>query len=151
MRTLTVNLAKRQTGVSKKTIAAFLPAGATLDMDDVYRRMTGTMEQYPLCTRGSFKGIVMDMATAIRQLLLEGYKVKIPDLCICSLAVSKTESLTDIDSFDPTQLRLKMKLTPTGKTMPRSLNEELTDMKFDIRIRAGNGKYVKLKSCGLEF
>ena len=65
--------------------------GKTVELDDLARHMAEHNTPY---SAGSIKGVLTDMVTCIRELVLEGKAVKLPDLAIFSAGVQSTGAET---------------------------------------------------------
>ena len=79
-------------------------------------------------SKGAIKGVLTDMITCIKELLLEGKNVKIDHLAIFSLGI-KNKATSDVESDFSISKNIegvKLKARATGELMSKSLNLEAT-------------------------
>jgi len=69
--------------------------GKTVSLEDLAEHMSQHNTPY---SEGVIKGVLSDMVNCIRELVLEGKSVKIPNLCIFSLGI-KTKGAAKADEF----------------------------------------------------
>lgn len=77
---------------------------------------------------GAIKGILTDMVVCIKELLLDGKTVKLPDLAIFSVGIiNKTGGAETVDDFQPaTNIEgLRLKCRATGSLRNANLNGSL--------------------------
>ena len=65
--------------------------GKTVELDDLAKHMAEHNTPY---STGAIKGVLTDMVSCIRELVLEGKSVKLPDLAIFSAGVQSTAAET---------------------------------------------------------
>ena len=65
--------------------------GKTVELDDLAKHMAEHNTPY---STGAIKGVLTDMVSCIRELVLEGKSVKLPDLAIFSVGVQSTAAET---------------------------------------------------------
>ena len=65
--------------------------GKTVELDDLAKHMA---EHNTPSSTGAIKGVLTDMVSCIRELVLEGKSVKLPDLAIFSVGVQSTAAET---------------------------------------------------------
>lgn len=71
----------------KKWYGRAVTIGKTVELDDLAKHMSEHNTPYSV---GAIKGVLADMVTCIRELVLEGRAVKLPDLAIFSAGVQST-------------------------------------------------------------
>ena len=69
--------------------------GKTVTLEDLAEHMAQHNTPY---SEGVIKGVLTDMVTCIRELVLEGKSVKIPNLCIFSVGI-QTKGADKVDDF----------------------------------------------------
>ena len=100
--------------------------GKTVTLEDLAEHMAQHNTPY---SEGVIKGVLTDMVTCIRELVLEGKSVKIPNLCIFSVGI-QTKGADKVDDFTAATnvLSAYLKARSTG----RFTREEVTK-KANIR------------------
>lgn len=100
--------------------------GKTVTLEDLAEHMAQHNTPY---SEGVIKGVLTDMVTCIRELVLEGKSVKIPNLCIFSVGI-QTKGADKVDDFTAATnvLSAYLKARSTG----RFTREEMTK-KANIR------------------
>lgn len=88
------NLNSRSPGYGKWYARAAV--NETYDLEDLAQHMSSHNTPY---SKGAIYGVLTDMVACIRELVLEGNAVKIPDLAIFSLGL-KSEGVMSADDFD---------------------------------------------------
>ena len=97
----------------------------TIDLDALAEHMSSHNCPY---SKGAIKGVLTDMITCIKELLLEGKNVKIDHLAIFSLGI-KNKATSDVESDFSISKNIegvKLKARATGELMSKSLNLEAT-------------------------
>ena len=97
----------------------------TIDLDGLSEHMSNHNSPY---SKGVIKGLLTDMITCIKELLLEGKNVKIDDLAIFSLGI-KNKAMADKEedfSLSKNVEGVKLKARATGELMSKSLNLDAT-------------------------
>ena len=79
-------------------------------------------------SKGAIKGMLTDMVSFIKELLLEGKNVKIADLAIFSLGIKNNGGATSEDVFTVSKniKGVKLRARATGELTTTSLNLEAT-------------------------
>ena len=97
----------------------------TIDLDGLAGHMSNHNSPY---SKGVIKGLLTDMIGCIKELLLEGKKVKIDDLAIFSLGIKNKEMADKEEDFTVSKnvSGVKLKARATGDLMSKSLNLEAT-------------------------
>ena len=100
--------------------------GKTVTLEDLAEHMAQHNTPY---SEGVIKGVLTDMVSCIRELVLEGKSVKIPNLCIFSVGI-QTKGADKVDDFTAATnvLSAYLKARSTG----RFTREEVTK-KANIR------------------
>ena len=112
----------------------------TITLDGLAGHMSSHNTPY---SKGAIKGMLTDMVSCIKELLLEGKNVKIADLAIFSLGIknSKGGALSE-ELFTVTKniKGVKLRARATGELITKSLNLEATLKKASATSKtAGNG------------
>ena len=98
----------------------------TIELDGLAEHMSNHNTPY---SKGAIKGMLTDMVSCIKELLLEGKNVKIADLAIFSLGIknSKGGALSE-ELFTVTKniKGVKLRARATGELITKSLNLEAT-------------------------
>lgn len=97
----------------------------TIDLDALAEHMSNHNSPY---SKGVIKGLLTDMISCIKELLLEGKNVKIDDLAIFSLGI-KNKAMADSEedfTISKNIEGVKLKARATGELMSKSLNLEAT-------------------------
>ena len=97
----------------------------TFNLDELAEHMSNHNSPY---SKGVIKGLLTDMVSCIKELLLEGKNVKIDDLAIFSLGIkNKVAALSEEDfSIAKNVEGVKLRARATGELMSKSLNLEAT-------------------------
>ena len=98
----------------------------TINLDDLAEHMSNHNSPY---SKGVIKGLLTDMISCIKELLLEGKNVKIDDLAIFSLGIkNKKGGATSEDEFNVSKNidGVKLRARATGTLMAKNLNLEAT-------------------------
>ena len=103
----------------------------TIDLDGLAEHMSNHNSPY---SKGVIKGLLTDMISCIKELLLEGKNVKVDDLAIFSLGIKNKEMAEKEDEFTVTKniSDVKLKARATGDLMSKSLNLEATLKKASL-------------------
>ncbi len=93
----------------------------TIDLDDLAGHMSNHNTPY---SKGAIKGMLTDMVSCIKELLLEGKNVKIADLAIFSLGIKNKCGAATEDEFSISKniKGVKLRSRATGELITRSLN-----------------------------
>lgn len=104
---------------------AFPVKESTVDIDKLAEHMAAHNTPY---STGAIKGIITDMVSCIKELLLEGRSVKLPDLAIFSIGIKNTrggavkeEEFTVAANIDG----LKLRARATGSLQMKDLETSL--------------------------
>jgi predicted histone-like DNA-binding protein len=98
----------------------------TVTLDGLAEHMSNHNTPY---SKGAIKGMLADMVSCIKELLLEGKNVKIADLAIFSLGIKNTKGGAEsADDFTVTKhiQGVKFRARATGELVAKSLNLEAT-------------------------
>jgi predicted histone-like DNA-binding protein len=97
----------------------------TVDLDDLAAHMSSHNMPF---SKGAIKGILTDMVSCIKELLLEGKNVKIADLAIFSLGIKNAGGAAIPDDFSVSKnIRgVKLRARATGELSATSINLEAT-------------------------
>ena len=97
----------------------------TIDLDALAGHMANHNTPY---SKGAIKGMLTDMVSCIKELLLEGKNVKIADLAIFSLGIKNAGGAESVDEFSVSRnIRgVKLRARATGLLTTTSLNLEAT-------------------------
>ena len=107
----------------------------TVDLDGLAGHMATHNTPY---SKGAIKGVLADMCSCIKELLLEGKNVKIADLAIFSLGIkNSTGGATSPDEFTVAQniQGVKFRARATGNLVAKSLNLEATLKKATVTTK----------------
>ena len=104
---------------------AFPVIEETIDLDALAEHMSNHNTPY---SKGAIKGILTDMVSCIKELLLEGKNVKIADLAIFSLGIKNNGGAVSEDVFTVSKniKGVKLRARATGELIAKSLNLEAT-------------------------
>ena len=104
---------------------AFPVKESTVDIDKLAEHMAAHNTPY---SAGAIKGIITDMVSCIKELLLEGRSVKLPDLAIFSIGIKNTrggavkeEEFTVAANIDGLKLRARATCSLQMKDLETSL------------------------------
>ena len=118
---------------------AFPVIEETIDLDALAEHMSNHNTPY---SKGAIKGMLTDMVSCIKELLLEGKNVKIADLAIFSLGIKNNGGAVSEDVFTVTKniKGVKLRARATGELIAKSLNLEATLKKASATTKpTGNG------------
>lgn len=104
---------------------AFPVIEETIDLDALAEHMSNHNTPY---SKGAIKGMLTDMVSCIKELLLEGKNVKIADLAIFSLGIKNNGGAVSEDVFTVSKhiKGVKLRARATGELIAKSLNLEAT-------------------------
>ncbi len=117
---------------------AFPVIEETVTLDGLAEHMSSHNTPY---SRGAIKGMLTDMVSCIKELLLEGKNVKIADLAIFSLGIRNNGGAVSEDVFSVTKhiKGVKLRARATGELIAKSLNLEATLKKASATSKATSG------------
>ena len=97
----------------------------TIELDALAEHMSNHNTPY---SKGAIKGMLTDMVSCIKELLLEGKNVKIADLAIFSLGIKNRGGAVSEEVFTVSKniKGVKMRARATGELTTTSLNLEAT-------------------------
>ena len=97
----------------------------TINLDALAEHMSNHNSPY---SKGVIKGLLTDMISCIKELLLEGKNVKIDDLAIFSLGIKNKLMANTEEEFTVSKNieGVKLKARATGELMSKTLNLEAT-------------------------
>ena len=97
----------------------------TINLDALAEHMSNHNSPY---SKGVIKGLLTDMISCIKELLLEGKNVKIDDLAIFSLGIKNKVMANTEEEFTVSKNieGVKLKARATGELMSKTLNLEAT-------------------------
>ena len=104
---------------------AFPVIEETIDLDALAEHMSHHNTPY---SKGAIKGMLTDMVSCIKELLLEGKNVKIADLAIFSLGIKNNGGAVSEEVFTVSKhiKGVKLRARATGELIAKSLNLEAT-------------------------
>ena len=104
---------------------AFPVIEETIDLDALAEHMSNHNTPY---SKGAIKGMLTDMVSCIKELLLEGKNVKIADLAIFSLGIKNNGGAVSEEVFTVSKhiKGVKLRARATGELIAKSLNLEAT-------------------------
>ena len=111
----------------------------TINLDALAEHMSNHNTPY---SKGAIKGMLTDMVSCIKELLLEGKNVKIADLAIFSLGIKNNGGVVSEDVFTVSKniKGVKLRARATGELIAKSLNLEATLKKASATSKtSGNG------------
>ena len=111
----------------------------TVTLDGLAEHMSSHNTPY---SKGAIKGMLTDMVSCIKELLLEGKNVKIADLAIFSLGIKNNGGAVSEEAFIVSKniKGVKLRARATGELIAKSLNLEATLKKASATTKsAGNG------------
>ena len=117
----------RQNNNKKSTVKdrwfAFPVISETIDLDGLAEHMSTHNTPY---SKGVIKGMLTDMCSCIKELLLEGKNVKIADLAIFSLGIRNRQGAESIEDFSIAKhvKGVRLRARATGELLTKSLNLE---------------------------
>ena len=100
---------------------AFPVIEETIDLDALAEHMSNHNTPY---SKGAIKGMLTDMVSCIKELLLEGKNVKIADLAIFSLGIKNNGGAESSEDFSVSKhiKGVKLRSRATGELVAKSLN-----------------------------
>ena len=115
----------------------------TINLDALAEHMSNHNSPY---SKGVIKGLLTDMISCIKELLLEGKNVKIDDLAIFSLGIKNKLMANTEEEFTVSKNieGVKLKARATGELMSKTLNLEATLKKATFI----NGKLTPASNSG---
>ena len=122
----------------------------TLNLDDLAEHMSNHNSPY---SKGVIKGLLTDMISCIKELLLEGKNVKIDDLAIFSLGIKNAKGgATSEDEFNVSKNidGVKLRARATGILVAKALNLEATLKKATALTNASTGSATANTGAGGE-
>ena len=111
----------------------------TVTLDGLAEHMSSHNTPY---SKGAITGMLTDMVSCIKELLLEGKNVKIADLAIFSLGIKNNGGAVSEDVFTVSKniKGVKLRARATGELIARSLNLEASLKKASATTKtSGNG------------
>lgn len=111
----------------------------TVTLDGLAEHMSSHNTPY---SKGAIKGMLTDMVSCIKELLLEGKNVKIADLAIFSLGIKNNGGAVSEEAFTVSKniKGVKLRARATGELIAKSLNLEATLKKASATSKtSGNG------------
>ena len=111
----------------------------TVTLDGLAEHMSSHNTPY---SKGAIKGMLTDMVSCIKELLLEGKNVKIADLAIFSLGIKNNGGAVSEEVFTVSKniKGVKLRARATGELIAKSLNLEATLKKACATSKtSGNG------------
>ena len=118
---------------------AFPVIEETIDLDALAEHMSNHNTPY---SKGAIKGMLTDMVSCIKELLLEGKNVKIADLAIFSLGIKNNGGAVCEEVFTVSKhiKGVKLRARATGELIAKSLNLEAQLKKASATTKTtGNG------------
>ena len=118
---------------------AFPVIEETIDLDALAEHMSNHNTPY---SKGAIKGMLTDMVSCIKELLLEGKNVKIADLAIFSLGIKNNSGAMSEEVFTVSKniKGVKLRARATGELIAKSLNLEAQLKKASATSKtSGNG------------
>ena len=101
----------KQSAVYGRWFARAVTIGKTIDLDELAKHMSSHNTPY---SKGAIKGMLTDMVECIRELVLEGKAVKLPNLAIFSAGIetakggaAKSEEFSTSKHIDSVYLRAR--------------------------------------------
>lgn len=122
----------------------------TLNLDALAEHMSNHNSPY---SKGVIKGLLTDMISCIKELLLEGKNVKIDDLAIFSLGIKNAKGgATSEDEFNVSKNidGVKLRARATGILVAKALNLEATLKKATAITNASTGSATANTGAGGE-
>ena len=122
----------------------------TLNLDNLAEHMSNHNSPY---SKGVIKGLLTDMITCIKELLLEGKNVKIDDLAIFSLGIKNAKGgAISEDEFNVSKNidGVKLRARATGILVAKALNLEATLKKATAITNASTGSATANTGAGGE-
>ena len=130
---------KNPKSASKNNWFAYPDIKETIDLDKLADHMSNHNTVY---SKGVILGMLTDMVSCIKELLLEGKNVKISDLAIFSIGIkNKKGGATNADDFLVTKhiQGVKLRARATGDLITKSLNLDATLKKANAIMKNASG------------
>ena len=111
----------------------------TINLDRLAAHMSSHNTPF---SKGAIKGMLTDMVSCIKELLLEGKNVKIADLAIFSLGIKNTKGGADSEedfSISKNIQGVKFRARATGDLITKSLNLDATLKKANAIMKNASG------------
>lgn len=108
----------------------------TIDLDGLSKHMAAHNTPY---SQGCIRGVLHDMADCIKELLLEGKNVKIPNLVIFSVGIATTPASTAKEFTAANIRQFTLKARATGQLRPSSMKGEIKVAEYDAYSAADAG------------
>ena len=107
----------------------------TIDLDGLAEHMANHNTPY---SKGAIKGMLTDMVSCTKELLLEGKNVKIADLAIFSLGIKNNGGCAKEDEFTVTKhiKGVRLRARATGMLITKALKLEATLKKATATTKA---------------
>ena len=115
-------LKNRKSSANKKWYA-YPVIDETVNLDGLAEHMANHHSPF---TEGTIKGILTDMVTCIKEIMLEGKNVKIDDLAIFSIGIKNTQLVDAPEEFSVAKnvKGVKLRARATGILIGKSLDME---------------------------
>lgn len=110
--------AKRSDKFNGKWYGRAVPTG-TVDLNGLSAHMAAHNTPY---STGCIAGVLKDMVSCIKELLLDGKNVKIDDLAIFSVGISSSPADTEKDLNPRTHFTFTFRARATGKLRPTTMD-----------------------------
>ena len=111
LRVVAAPFKNKQSAVYGRWFARAVTIGKTIDLDELAKHMSSHNTPY---SKGAIKGMLTDMVECIRELVLEGKAVKLPNLAIFSAGIEtakggalKSEDFSTTKHIDSVYLRAR--------------------------------------------
>ena len=100
-------------------------ADETVGLDELSEHMSKHNTPF---SAGAIKGMLTDMIGCIKEILLQGKNVKLPDLAIFSIGIKNKKGAETEEEFNTTQhiKGVKLRARATGTLTPATLNLDAT-------------------------
>lgn len=97
----------------------------TVGLDELSEHMSNHNTPF---SAGAIKGMLTDMIGCIKEILLQGKNVKLPDLAIFSIGIKNHKGAESEEEFNTTQhiKGVKLRARATGTLTPTTLNLDAT-------------------------
>ena len=107
--------------LTKGLYYAFPVITETVDLDGLAEHMANHNTPY---SKGAIKGVLTDMVSCIRELVLQGVAVKIPNLAIFSIGIKNKEGAEREELFDVANYieGVKLRARGTGEFSSQQIN-----------------------------
>ena len=107
--------------LTKGAFYAFPVITETVDLDGLAEHMANHNTPY---SKGAIKGVLTDMVSCIRELVLQGIAVKIPDLAIFSIGIKNKNGADKEEDFDVNYNieGVKLRARGTGEFSSQQIN-----------------------------